>query len=211
MSRNSLLQRMIRKRYFFLRKIKISVFFSHVSYAQTPLLLSDEIENYQSFSNIARAVSRFLRSFSRVRKDERMERDTRKPGAQTTGDKQRRVERFMLSARNTYWGCLAARGLHGFLRRVGSRVKRILFLRHYVIAARVAAGRQTLYRRRGREAESFVFQQTFFQRERKSFSSRRGESTWRDFVLYKGNSIAKFEAKLEVMFERGWEWKILQK
>lgn len=147
-------------------------------------------------------VSHFF--FSRTEETRRIERGARVNPAQTTGDKQRRVERFMLSARNTYWGCLGPPpspprgGLLGFLRRVGSRVKRILFLCHYVIAARVAAGRQTLYRRRGREAESFVFQHAssssssfFFYRECEgAFRSvaRRDEISR---AFYKGNSIAR--------------------
>lgn len=47
----------------------------------------------------------------------------------------------MLSARNTedVWPLGYAK-IFGFLRRVGSRVKRILFPRHYVIAARVGGG-----------------------------------------------------------------------
>jgi len=49
----------------------------------------------------------------------------------------------MLSAWNTgdVWPLDCAE-LLGFLRRVGSRVKRILFPRHYVIAARAAADRR---------------------------------------------------------------------
>lgn len=44
------------------------------------------------------------------------------------------VEQFMLTARNTRDVCsVGTRGLFGFHGRVGSRVKRILFLCHYVI------------------------------------------------------------------------------
>lgn len=56
-------------------------------------------------SNIVRAASRLPTSFSRVRGGR--ENRARVNPAQTTDDKQRCVERFMLSARNTYWGCLA--------------------------------------------------------------------------------------------------------
>lgn len=46
------------------------------------------------------------------------------------------AERFMLTARNTRDVCsVGTRGLFGFHGRVGSRVKRILFLCHYVITA----------------------------------------------------------------------------
>lgn len=46
------------------------------------------------------------------------------------------AEQFMLTARNTRDVCsVGTRGLYGFHGRVGSRVKRILFLCHYVITA----------------------------------------------------------------------------
>lgn len=83
------------------------------------------------------------------------------------------VERFMLSARNTgdVWP-LGYAELLGFLRRVGSRVKRILFPRHYVIAARVAAGHYIGAVREERELPSSFFllgEKAFFPALRKEF------------------------------------------
>ena len=94
----------------------------------------------------------------------------------------------MFSARNTgdVWP-LSYAGLLGFLRRVGSRVKRILFPRHYDIAARVAMRADRRYiSAAGEERE---FSRRFFFSAKAFFS--RDEGTRRDFALYKGNpSIA---------------------
>lgn len=93
----------------------------------------------------------------------------------------------MLSARNTgdVWPRGYA-GLLGFLRRVGSRVKRILFSRHYVIAARMAVRADERYIGAvGEKRELSVLQTIFFPR-RKSFLSRLDENTRRDFAPTKG-------------------------
>ena len=75
----------------------------------------------------------------------------------------------MFSARNTgdVWP-LSYAGLLGFLRRVGSRVKRILFPRHYVIAARVAVQADRRYISAVGEEREFSFSRRFFSRQKLS-------------------------------------------